>query len=214
VRGRAATRARVAGVSLQQWQRNTSKQVKQSIIKIIGNRPIDELNGFQKRRLTNYQRRLVSRTPTTGGQIDLGTYYPTEEGSPVRYRPLNTGKVYSNNPAQVLILKVLPMSSQGGTAGEKIVLVNKGQFAVDLNGWSLVDAAANKFDLNSIIPASWPRSVELDISKDNLRMNNDGDIIDLVDDKGIIRDIFSYSEAEVGVDRWIVRSKNRLKSLK
>ena len=106
------------------------------------------------------------------------------------------------------------MSSQGGTAGEKIVLINTGQFAVDLNGWSLVDAAANKFDLNSIIPASWPRSVELDISKKNLRMNNDGDTIYLKDDKKGIRDVFQYSEAEVGVDRWIVRSKNRLKSLK
>ena len=55
MRGRVVTRARIAGVSVQQWGKNMGNLVKQRITKIFGNKPIDELNGFQRRRLTDSQ---------------------------------------------------------------------------------------------------------------------------------------------------------------
>ncbi len=225
VRGRSETRSRIAGISVYQWKQNAENQVKKALTKIIGNGSVDGLNPFQKRQLTNHQRRLVNRMPSMGGEIDLGTYYPTDEGAPIRYRPPNTGKIYKKNQNWVFILKVLPDVTAKYDVGELIVLVNRGPYDADLTGWYLrdkVEPQIQRYGLKGTIPTSgagtrptwgW-RTREFDISGDDLRMNNDGDIIYLVDDKGITRDTFSYSEAEVGVDRWIVRSKNRLKSLK
>ena len=204
--GRAAARARIAGISLQQWQKNTGNQVKQSIAKIIGNRPVDELNGFQKRRITNYQRRLANRLPDFDGQIDLGTYYPAGEGSPVRYRSPNTGKVYK--PKQMVrILKVMPDTSIKYDYEEKIVLINLGPANLDLTGWKIVDPGTTKkldgYKFNG-------RTLEITVTS---MFNNDGDDISLIDNSNYKQDEFTYTKSQVFEDTWIIR-KNTIKTFK
>ena len=215
--GHAATRARIAGISLQQWQKNTDTRVKQSITKIIGNWPVDELNGFQKRRLTNYQRRLANRLPDFDGQIDLGTYYPTDEGAPIRYRPSNTGKIYK--PKQMVrILKVMPDTSIKYDKGEKIVLINLGPANLDLTGWQIEDKTdpgqrQNKpLDLSNYKFSG--RTLTIDITASQVRMNNlGGEELKLYDKSGYLQDSFSYNQSQVIMDRWITRSKNTIMTL-
>ena len=72
VRGRSETRARIAGISVYQWRQNTENQVKKALTKIIGNGSGNGLNPFQKRQLTNHQRRLVNRMPSMGGKSIWG----------------------------------------------------------------------------------------------------------------------------------------------
>ncbi len=218
MRGRAATRARIAGISVYQWRQNTENLVKQQITKILGNEPVDGLNGFQKRRLTNYQRRLINRMPTTGGQIGLGTNYPTEGAAPVRYRPPNTGKLYSSKRNTVKFAKILPDPVGLDYKNEIIWLVNVGLTDVSLTGWTMKDKAEQVYELEPLIEIGRaPRSLEVRLKNvttqngDDFRLNNDGDTIYLIDAKGVIQDKMTYTASQVSEGVWISRQSTAFK---
>jgi len=218
VRGRSETRARIAGISVYQWRQNTENQVKKALTKIIGNGSGNGLNPFQKRQLTNHQRRLVNRMPSMGGEINLGTYYPTEEGSPIRYRPPNTGKMYSSKRNTVKFAKILPDPVGLDYKNEIIWLVNVGLTDVSLTGWTMKDKAEQVYELEPLIEIGRaPRSLEVRLKNvttqngDDFRLNNDGDTIYLIDENGDIQDQMTYTASQVSEGVWISRQSTAFK---
>ena len=155
--------------------------------------------GFQSLIPTNYQRRIASRMPVnTKGMVSGQIFYKHQK---------------------VRIVKVKVDTSMGGNIGETIKLQNIGPVGLNMTGWKIQDftnkgARPNKsFDLNGYNFNYKRRILDVDLTGSQVRLNNDGDNIKLIDNMGNVHDVFSYDKSQVVKDKWIDASKRNVRFL-
>jgi len=99
-------------------------------------------------------------------------------------------------PAVALVIRSLLPDPIGPDVGfERVLLVNTGESAADLEGWFLQDASGHEVHLSGTITGGEEKEILLEPGK--LPLNNTGDEITLIDPEGRIRHRVTYSAEDV-----------------
>ena len=85
-------------------------------------------------------------------------------------------------------------------AVETVTLLNASPDPIDLAGWSLVDLARRRHNLEGDLSAGATKQIPLD----TLQLNNDGDALSLVDVEDEVVDQVSYEAANAAQEGWTV----------
>lgn len=93
----------------------------------------------------------------------------------------------------VFIKELLPNPAGKDAAGEWIALLNDGEEAVNLRGWTLADASGKKFVFGSQTLGSH-QELKAPHSLTRIALNNDGDTVTLRDATGAQVDELSYGQ--------------------
>lgn len=117
---------------------------------------------------------------------------PAPPGTPTKPAPVTAG--------DVLIVAALPDPLGVDRGHELLTLLNLTPAAVDLTGWSLVDAAGGTQRLNGTLGGGTVQQVGLG---SGLQLGNKGDTVVLVDDNGATVDTVTYKSEMVRPGRTI-----------
>jgi endonuclease YncB( thermonuclease family) len=104
-------------------------------------------------------------------------------------------------PAAVVMVAALPDPVGPDQGAEAVTLLNTTWAAIDLTGWTLVDAAGGRQALDGPIGAGETRRIVLGSA---LPLGNGGDALTLVDTKGVTVDRAAYKAGQVHPGRTIV----------
>lgn len=173
--GGDGAKSRVAKVSIYTWLKKRQNAAKKTATAVLVEKTGNEPNSFQKRKILNYERRLMSRMPSFVTNLSMGNYYPAQSKGVIRWRPENMGKIISSNgkpKSLIRIVRVMPNPKGDDRDNEKVELENISRDTIDLKGWTLEDIAGNSYQLSGAIPKSTKRMITIKGSK--LLMNNTG----------------------------------------
>lgn len=113
-------------------------------------------------------------------------------------------------------MKVKVDTSMGGNIGETIKLQNIGPVDLNMTGWKIQDftnkgARPNKsLDLNGSNFNHVRRILDIDLTGSQVRLNNDGDNVKIIDNMGNVHDVFSYDKYQVVKDNGSMRPSEML----
>jgi micrococcal nuclease len=108
-------------------------------------------------------------------------------------------------PSGVEIVALLPNPEGEDRGHEQVMIANRNEAAVDLDGWRLKDRAENEFRLAGKVPGRG--RLTLAMRAPSMPLNNDGDEVLLIDAGGVVRSQVVYGKNEVRVGQWIERSR-------
>lgn len=103
----------------------------------------------------------------------------------------------------VFLKEALPNPVGEDTGGEWIKLVNIGDNAINLTGWSIKDASEKTYTLNASIDGK--TELLLEHSLTGITLNNTNETITLLDASGVVIDSLTYNEA--GDDEIIIANR-------
>ena len=106
----------------------------------------------------------------------------------------------------VFIKELLPNPVGPDTDGEWIKIVNVGDEAVNIGGWSLTDTSGKTFSFPKGTSAPPKTEITLNYSQTNIPLNNNGDTLKLRDGIGETIDTISYSR-QVSDDEIIIAER-------
>lgn len=100
--------------------------------------------------------------------------------------------------AELRISALLPNPEGDERDGESVTITNGGAAAVDLNGWTVRDAAGKtwKLDAGGVLAAGESKTVLR--ARQTMGLNNGGDTIDLVNPTGVVQQTVMYGPTPEG----------------
>ena len=174
--GGDGAKSRVAKVSIYTWLKKRRNAAKKTATAVLVEKTGNEPNSFQKRKILNYERRLMSRMPSFVTNLSLGNYYPAQSKGVIRWRPENMGKIISSNgkpKSLIRIVRVMPNPKGPDQGNEQVELENISRNTIDLNDWTLEDLSKNTFKLTGVSLNARTKII-ITITNSSLEMNNTG----------------------------------------
>lgn len=106
----------------------------------------------------------------------------------------------------VFIKELLANPVGPDTDGEWIKIINTGDEAINISGWSLTDASGKTFSFQKGTSIPQATEITLRYSQTKIPLNNDGDTLKLKDSTGSTVDTLSYS-GQVSDDEIIIADR-------